>query len=207
MGVDVRLGKAVTHIDAHGVELGEERIASATVVWAAGVRATDLARSLGATLDRGGRVLVEPDLSLPGEPRVFVIGDAAAVPWRGGTVPGMCPGAIQMGRHVAAGIERAVRGLPSRPFVYRDKGLLATIGRSRAVAVLGSMRFAGFPAWVVWVFVHIAYLIGFRNRVLVLFEWAWLYCTRQRGARVVLGGGSRRRDAAEPQAPGSGVRQ
>jgi len=204
MGVAVRLGQAVTRIDAHGIALGDEALDSATVLWAAGVRTTGIVASLGAPLDRGGRVRVEPDLSVPGRPEVFVIGDAACVPWRDGTVPGMCPGAMQMGRHVADGIRRRLRGLPTRPFVYRDKGSLATIGRSRAVAALGSMRFAGFPAWVLWVFVHILYLIGFRNRAVVLFEWAWLYCTRQRGARVIVGRAPRE-DEADAPARGSGA--
>src|SRR5262245_25151979 len=193
MGVSVRLGSPVTNIDAEGVELRApaggsalERIASATVLWAAGVRATGLARALGAPLDRAGRVQVAPDLSVPGRPEVSVIGDAAAVPWRDGIVPGMSPGAMQMGRHAARNIARATRGEPPLPFAYRDKGSLATIGRSAAVAELGKLRFAGFLAWVLWVFVHIFYLIGFRNRFVVLFKWAWLYCTRQRGARVIL---------------------
>jgi NADH dehydrogenase len=193
LGVSVRTGAPVTGIDAAGIALGtsspagaSERIPAATVLWAAGVRATTLTRSLDAPLDRAGRVQVEPDLSLPGHPEIQVIGDAAAVAWRGGTVPGMCPGAMQMGRHAARNIVRATRGEPPLPFLYRDKGSLATIGRSSAVAELGRLRFAGFLAWVLWVFVHIFYLIGFRNRFVVLFEWAWLYCTRQRGARVIL---------------------
>lgn len=186
MGVRVQLGAPVTCIDSEGVECGADHIPSATVLWAAGVRATGLLRSLGAPLDRAGRVQVAPDLSVPGRPEIRVIGDAAAVPWRGGTVPGMSPGAMQMGRHVARDLVRSLSGLPSRPFVYRDKGSLATIGRSKAVAVLGRLHFSGFPAWALWVFVHVFYLIGFRNRFVVLFEWAWLYCTRQRGARVIL---------------------
>jgi NADH dehydrogenase len=191
LGVTVRTGAPVTAIDGEGITLSGERIPAATVLWAAGVRATPLVQSLGATLDRAGRVPVEPDLSVPGHPEIQVIGDAAAVPWRDGpvpgvTVPGMCPGAMQMGRHAARNVVRVTRGEPPLPFVYRDKGSLATIGRSSAVAELGKLRFTGFLAWVLWVFVHIFYLIGFRNRFVVLFEWAWLYCTRQRGARVIL---------------------
>ena len=186
LGVSVRTGAPVTAIDADGIALAGERIPAATVLWAAGVRATPLLQSLGAPLDRAGRVPVEPDLSVPGHPEIQVIGDAAAVPWRGGTVPGMCPGAMQMGRHAARNVLRATKGEPPLPFAYRDKGSLATIGRSSAVAQLGKLSFTGFFAWVLWVFVHIFYLIGFRNRFVVLFEWAWLYCTRQRGARVIL---------------------
>jgi len=186
LGVSVRTGAPVTAIDADGVALAGERIPAATVLWAAGVRATPLLQSLGAPLDRAGRVPVEPDLSVAGHPEIQVVGDAAAVPWRGGTVPGMCPGAMQMGRHAARNVLRATKGEPPLPFAYRDKGSLATIGRSSAVAQLGKLSFTGFFAWVLWVFVHIFYLIGFRNRFVVLFEWAWLYCTRQRGARVIL---------------------
>jgi len=186
MGVELRTGSPVSDIDAAGVALGGARIPAATVLWAAGVRATALLASLGVALDRGGRVPVGPDLSLPGHPEVQVIGDAAAVVWRGATVPGMCPGALQMGAHAAANVARALRGEAPLPFRYRDKGSLATIGRKQAVAELGRLRLAGFPAWVLWVFVHIFYLITFRNRVVVLLEWAWLYCTRQRGARVIL---------------------
>jgi NADH dehydrogenase len=191
MGVEVRTGRPVTAIDENGVALDGERIAAATVLWAAGVRAAPLLATLGTPLDRAGRVLVEPDLSVPGHPEIQVIGDAAAVPWRGTTVPGMCPGAMQMGRHAARNVLRSLRSAPALPFVYRDKGSLATIGRSSAVAVLGRLHMAGLTAWILWVFVHIFYLISFRNRVLVLFEWAWLYLTRQRGARVIL----------EPQEP------
>jgi NADH dehydrogenase len=197
LGVGVRTGAPVTAIDERGVELGSspagarERIPAATVLWAAGVRAAPITRTLGAPLDRAGRVEVEPDLSVPGHPEIQVIGDAAAVKWRGGpvpgmTVPGMSPGAMQMGRHAARNVVRATRGEAPLPFVYRDKGSLATIGRSAAVAELGKLRFSGFLAWVLWVFVHVFYLIGFRNRFVVLFEWAWLYLTRQRGARVIL---------------------
>jgi len=186
MGVEVRNGAPVTAIDANGITLAGETIRARTVLWAAGVRATPLLGSLGAPMDRGGRVLVLPDLTVPGHPEVQVIGDAAAVPWRNGTVPGQAPGAMQMGRHAAASIARAVRGQATQPFHYRDKGSLATIGRSSAVAEIGKLHMAGFPAWVLWVFVHIAYLVTFRNRVVVLVEWAWLYLTRQRGARVIL---------------------
>jgi len=186
MGVTVRLGVRVTGIDERGVELGAERIASATVLWAAGVRVTSIVATIGAPLDKSGRVLVTADLSVPGHPEVQVIGDAAAVQWKDGTVPGMCPGAIQMGEHAAGNVLRALRGEPRADFHYRDKGALAAIGRTAAVASIGRIRTAGFAAWILWVFVHVFYLIGFRNRLAVLFEWGWLFLTRQRGARVIV---------------------
>ena len=186
MGVEVRVGARVEEIDAQGVLVAGERLESATVLWAAGVAGTPLVRTLGCELDRAGRVLVEPDLSLPGHPEVQVIGDAAAVRWKDGLVPGMAPGAMQMGRHAARNLLRRLRGEPSLPFRYRDKGLLATIGRSAAVARFGGFEFSGLLAWLLWAFVHVFYLISFRNRALVMFEWIWLYFTRQRGARVIL---------------------
>ncbi len=186
MGVEVRLSARVEEIDARGVQVAGGRIESATVLWAAGVAGTPLVRTLGCELDRAGRVLVEPALTLPGHPEIQVIGDAAAVRWRDGLVPGMAPGAMQMGRHAASNVRRALRGEPPLAFRYRDKGLLATIGRSAAVARLGRCEFSGLLAWLLWAFVHIFYLISYRNRALVMFEWIWLYFTRQRGARVIL---------------------
>ena len=186
-GVEVKTGAKVTNIDAGGVDLeGGERYEARTVLWAAGVKASPLGRCLGADLDRGGRVIVNADLSVPGRPEVFVVGDLAAVRRDGGWVPGMAPGAIQEGRHAAANVRRLLAGEPTRPFEYFDKGMLATIGRSSAVAAIGRLRFAGFFAWVLWLFVHILYLIGFRNRIAVLFEWTWAYLTFQRSARVIL---------------------
>ncbi len=186
MRVEVRLASRVTGIDERGVALGGERIEAATVLWAAGVRGTPLVATLGCGLDKAGRVLVEPDLALPGHPEVQVIGDAAAVPWRDGLVPGMAPGALQMGRHAARNVLHRLRGEKTEAFRYRDKGLLATIGRSAAVARLGRFEFSGLLAWLLWAFVHVFYLISFRSRVIVMFEWIWLYFTRQRGARVIL---------------------
>jgi NADH dehydrogenase len=186
MGVELRLCSRVEHIDAQGVVVSGARIEAATVLWAAGVAGTPLVRTLGCELDHAGRVLVEPDLSLPGHPELQVIGDAAAVRWKDGLVPGLAPGAMQMGRHAARNVLRRLGGEPALPFRYRDKGQLATIGRSAAVARFGGFEFSGLFAWLLWAFVHVFYLISYRNRVLVMFEWIWLYITRQRGARVIL---------------------
>jgi NADH dehydrogenase len=187
-GVELRLARRVTGIDERGVDLTSstivERIESRTVFWAAGVRPSGLARSLNVPLSKDGRVLVAPDLSLPGHPEVFVVGDLARFEQDGRAVPGMAPAAIQEGRHAAENVLRAMRGLPPLPFRYRDRGLLATIGRSAAVARVGRIELTGFAAWVLWLVVHVAWLIGFRNRVVVLFEWAWAYLTFQRSARV-----------------------
>ena len=145
-----------------------------------------LARALGTPLDRAGRVLVEPDLSIPGHAMVFAIGDMSSCPGPDGQpLPGLAPVAIQQGQAVAANVRRLLAGLPTRPFRYRDRGTMATIGRAAAVAVVGRLQIHGLPAWLAWVFVHILFLIGFRNRFLVLFEWAWAYLTWQRGARLI----------------------
>jgi len=198
MCVEVRTGTKVVGVDAEGADVetaaGRSRLAARTVLWAAGVRASPLLAALGLPLDNGGRVAVEPDLSLPGQPRVFVLGDAAAVrddaaPAADGAprlVPGLAPAALQMGRHAARQIEATLAGRPRTPFRYRDKGSLATIGRAAAVAEFGRWRVRGVTAWLLWVVIHIWYLIGFRNRFLVMFEWVWLYVTRQRGARVIV---------------------
>lgn len=185
-GVEVRTGQVVTELDSRGVSIGDERIAARTVLWAAGVKASPLAGSLGAELDEKGRVLVEPDLSIAGHPEIFVAGDLAAVKQDGGWVPGVAQGAIQGGRHAALNIRRSLQGEASLPFHYKDLGTLATIGRSAAVAEIGRFRSSGLLAWVLWLVVHIMWLIGFRNRVIVLFEWAWAYITFQRSARVIL---------------------
>jgi NADH dehydrogenase len=187
LGVQVWTGGAVTGIDGDGVQIGSDRLAARTIVWAAGVQGSPLAASLGVPLDRTGRVLVAPDLTVPGWPEVSVIGDLAAVEFDSRPVPGVAPAAIQMGRHAAANVLRAVRGQPRLPFRYRDRGALATIGRSRAVAVLGPLRLSGFVAWVAWLAVHIFFLIGFRNRFVVMFTWAWSYLTYDRSARLILG--------------------
>jgi NADH dehydrogenase len=186
LGVEVRTGARVTDIDEGGVSVGGERIEAATVLWAAGVAASPLARSLGAPLDRAGRVRVNPDLTVPGHPELFVIGDLAAVEREDGTlVPGLAPAAIQEGRHAARAIARSLRGEAPARFHYRDKGVLATIGRAAAVARIGRLQFSGLLAWLAWLFVHILFLIGFRNRVAVILQWAWSYLTFKRGARLI----------------------
>jgi NADH dehydrogenase len=188
LGVEVRTGCPVTAVEPGFLEAGGDRIAAATILWAAGVRASPLAASLGVGLDSVGRLLVEPDLSIPGEPRIFAIGDVAAFLHQSGKpLPGVAPVAIQQGRHVAQNVARDLAGRPRRPFRYRDKGSLAVIGRAQAIASFGRFRMSGFLAWLAWCFVHILFLIGFRNRALVLFEWAWAYFTDQRGARLITG--------------------
>jgi NADH dehydrogenase len=188
LGVQVWTGAPVTDVGERGVRMGEDRVAARTVVWAAGVQASPLARSLGAPLDRAGRVRVERDLTVPGHPDVFVVGDLAALEQDGRLVPGVAPAAIQMGRHAASNVARALRGEPPLPFRYRDDGILATVGRRRAVAVLWRLHLSGFVAWVAWLAVHIFSLIGFRNRFVVLFTWAWAYVTYERSARLIVGG-------------------
>jgi NADH dehydrogenase len=188
LGADVLTGARVTGIDAHGVTLEDQCIPARTVLWGAGVAASPLARTLGAPLDRAGRVKVLPDLSVPDAPDVFVVGDLAAFEHDGEPVPGVAPAAIQEGRHAAKNILRRVRGEATLPFHYLDKGSLATIGRASAVAEMGSLRLSGLIAWLAWLFIHILFLIGFRNRYLVLSEWAWGYVTYERGARLITGG-------------------
>jgi NADH dehydrogenase len=187
LGVEVRTGALVTGIEPVEVRIGEERIEAGNVFWAAGVAASPLGARLGAPLDRAGRVRVEADLSIPGRPEVFVAGDLAAVEEDGAPVPGVAPAAMQMGRHVARTIRRDLEGRAREPFRYFDKGNLATIGRAAAVAEIAGLRLSGLVAWLVWVFVHILYLIGFRNRLLVLIQWAWAYLTYQRGIRLITG--------------------
>ena len=187
LGVEVRTGSAVTSIDAESVTLGDERIATRTVLWAAGVAASPLARSLGVPLDRAGRVRVEPDLGVPGQPQVFVAGDLATVQSNGKPVPGVAPAAKQMGKQVADAILARIAGRATRPFRYRDWGNLATIGRRAAIVDLGKLRFSGFPAWSFWLMAHIFFLIGFRNRMVVLMDWAVAYWTHRRNARIIVG--------------------
>jgi NADH dehydrogenase len=189
LGVDVRTETLVTAIEPGFVHAAGWRIPTDTVIWAAGNEASPLLARLGAPRDRQGRVLVEPDCSIPGDSRVFVLGDAAAFTHQPGfaLLPGICPVAIQMGRHTARAIQADLAGRARTAFRYRNKGQLAVIGRGHAVADLVRLKASGFVAWLLWVFVHIFFLIGFRNRVVVMFEWAWSYLTFERGARVVTG--------------------
>jgi NADH dehydrogenase len=187
LGVEVRTDALVTRIEEGAVLVGGERVAAENVFWAAGVLASPLGPKLGAPLDRAGRVIVEPDLSLPGHPEVFVVGDLAHAKQEGGIVPGVAQGAMQGGAHAARQILRDLAGEPREPFRYWNKGNLATIGRAAAVADLGRIRLSGFVAWFVWVFIHILYLIGFRNRLVVMIQWAWAYLMYQRGIRLITG--------------------
>jgi NADH dehydrogenase len=188
LGVEVRTGAMVTSIEPGCVRLGAEAIESAVVLWAAGVRANPLTRTLGVPLDKTGRIVVEKDLRVRGHPDVFVIGDAARFDGPDGQpLPGVSPVAMQQARTVARSIRRLVAGREAVSFAYFDKGSLATIGRSRAIAMVDRMHLSGFIAWLAWLFVHIFYLIGFKNRLVVLITWAWSYVTYKRGARLVVG--------------------
>ena len=189
LGVEVRLNTAVVGVDDAGVTLASgERILAHTVFWGAGNQASPLAKQLGVPLDRAGRVMVESDLSLPGHEQVFAIGDVAAVTTADGRpVPAVAPAANQMGEHAARGIIADLAGRSRTPFAYRNKGDLATIGRYRAVAKVGSLQMTGVLAWLTWLFVHIMYLAGFRNRVTVFVQWAYQYFTYQRGVRLITG--------------------
>ncbi len=190
LGVEVRTGIKVEEVDAEGVIASGERIPSRTVIWAAGVRASNAAHWLGVDSDRAGRVKVTPELTLPGHPEIFVVGDTATLnDEQGKPLPGTAPVAMQEGKYVARAITNAVAGQTARAaFHYVDKGNLATVGRSFAIAEIRKMQLSGFVAWVTWLFVHIFYLIGFRSRIVVLIEWAWAYVTFQRGARLITKG-------------------
>jgi NADH dehydrogenase len=197
LGVTVRTGALVTEVAEDGVTMrvGEEsgKIEARTVLWAAGVEASRLGRIVAertaAPLDRAGRVIVEPDLSLPGHPEIFVIGDLAHFAHQGGAaLPGVAPVAMQEGRYVAETVRRRLRGEPSPPFRYADKGTMATIGRHKAVAQIGPLRFGGPSAWLAWLFIHLLYLVEFENRLLVLVQWSWNYLTWNRGARLITTG-------------------
>jgi NADH dehydrogenase len=187
LGVEVRVDAKVTGIDEDGVYLGDESIKAATVIWGAGVQATALTRSLGTNLDRAGRVIVEPDLTITGYRTVFAIGDMTLLQQDGKPLPGVSPVAMQMGRCVARNIQNGLSGKPYEQFRYFDKGSMATIGRRAAIAEIGKLHLSGFPAWLAWLGVHIFFLIGFRNRFAVIFNWAWSYFTYQRGARLITG--------------------
>lgn len=186
LGVEVRLETLVTEVTPSYVVAGGWTIPTRTVVWAAGNAASPLTKTLGVPLDRVGRVLVEPDCSIPGHPEVFVLGDVAAFPDKTyGYLPGICPVAIQMGQYTSRTIRGDINGKPRRPFSYFDKGQLAVIGRGHAVCDIWHLHFGGMLAWLIWIFVHIFFLIGFRNRIMVMLEWAFAYFTYERGARLI----------------------
>jgi NADH dehydrogenase len=188
LGVDVRTGSMVTALSPGRVEMGDTSLEAATVLWAAGVAASPVGATLGVATDRAGRVFVQPDLTIPGHAEVFVVGDLASVKGAGGKpLPGVAQVAIQTGRHAARNIRRAIEGQPYRPFTYRDLGNMATIGRASAIADFGWLQLKGWFAWLAWLFVHIMNLVGFRNRILVLVQWAWAYVTYQRAVRLITG--------------------
>ena len=188
LGVEVTTGKAVTACDADGVEVGGERIAARTILWAAGVAASPIAKWLDVPADRAGRVMVREDLSVPGHPEIFAIGDtSASLSWDGKLAPGVAPAAKQMGAYAARVIRTHIEGAPvPPPFSYRHQGSLVTIGRNSAVADFGWMTLSGRPAWLVWSVAHIFFLIGFRSRIVVALDWLWAYTTFRRGARIIL---------------------
>lgn len=185
LGVELRLGSAVTKVERDGVWIGSEKIQARTTFWAAGNKASPLGAFLGAPLDRVGRVQVNPDLSVPGHPELFAVGDIAVIVQDGRMVPGVCPAANQEGATAAKNILRDIRHQQRKSFRYFNKGDLATIGRSRAIADFGKVRFSGRLAWLLWLFVHIMYLVGFRNRLSVLLQWTYAYVTYQRGVRLI----------------------
>jgi NADH dehydrogenase len=193
LGVEVRTSSVVTQIEPGAIHVGETRLAATVILWAAGVAASPLGKKLGVPIDRAGRVLVQKDLSLPGHSDVFVIGDLAALKDENGRLlPGVAPVALQEGNYVAKLIRREIKSgqgdvEPRPPFHYWDKGSLATIGRAAAVAEFGKIHISGFIAWLAWLFIHILFLIGFRNRLLVFIQWAWSYVTYERGARLITG--------------------
>jgi NADH:ubiquinone reductase (H+-translocating) len=201
LGVEVRVGASVTEVDSGGVSVGQERIEARTVVWAAGVMASGAGRWLGAETDRAGRVIVNDDLSVPGHPNIFAIGDTAhVVTETGDLLPGVAPVAKQQGKYVAELLRARLASKTLPPFRYRDYGSLATIGRKSAVVQIGRFKMKGFLAWVLWSVAHIYFLIGFRNRLAVALHWLWNYVTFQRGTRLITGvSGSRMEEVADPR--------
>ena len=187
LGVTIWTNSMVSDVDDHGVVVGEEVIRAQTILWAAGVRPTEINYTLDAELDRGGRVIVQSDLSLENHPEVFVVGDQASFSHTrdGKPLPGLALVAIQQGRLAAINVLRTIAGKTRKPFFYKDKGIMATIGRASAVLEVGKLKMSGFLAWIAWLIVHIYYLIGFRNRMMVLVQWAWSYMTVRRGARLI----------------------
>lgn len=199
LGVIVRTNALVTGIEQDMVSIGHERIAAENIYWAAGVTASPLGAKLGAPLDRAGRVFVGPDCSLPGHPEVFVLGDLAHLEEDGEMLPGVCQTAMQMGKHAARMIRNDLAGKERHGFHYNNKGNLATIGRAAAVADIRGMHLSGLPAWLVWVFIHIMYLIGFGNRIIVMFQWAWTYIGYRRGMRLITQKGSHDMHLTKPR--------
>jgi NADH dehydrogenase len=200
MGVEVRTNAMVTNIEVGTVSVGKEKISASVILWGAGVSASPLGKMLGVPTDRAGRVVVQPDLTVPGHPEVFVVGDlASATRHNGQPVPGVAPAAIQMGKFAARQIKRSVEDKPRERFEYLDKGSLATIGRSRAVGQFGKIHISGYFAWLAWLFIHLLFLVGFRNRLFVMSEWAWAYLTYNHSARLITEPGERDR-AEKPKA-------
>jgi NADH:ubiquinone reductase (H+-translocating) len=206
LGVQVWTSCRVTRVDANGVELGDERLRCATTVWAAGVRPAARSERLGTELDKQGRVRVRADLALPDHAEVFVLGDQAhAIDADGSALPGLAPVALQQGRYLARQIRRELRGQPREAFRYLDKGQLATIGRRRAILQMGRLHMTGFPAWVAWLLVHVYYLVGFRNRLLVVMQWAWAWGSFRCGARLIVEKRWRLYPEAGPDAPANAL--
>lgn len=188
LGVEVQTSTLVTQVELGSVHIRESKLPATVILWAAGVAASPLGKKLGAPVDRVGRVLVNPDLSIPGHPEVFVVGDLAALKDENGKwLPGVAPVAMQEGKATAHNIANELRCEPRKNFHYSNKGSLATIGRAAAVADFGKIHVSGFLAWLSWLFIHIFFLIGFRNRLMVLIQWAWSYLTYERGARLITG--------------------
>ena len=188
LGVEVQTSALVTQVEPGSVHIGESKLPATVILWAAGVAASPLGKKLGAPVDRAGRVLVNPDLSIPGHPEVFVVGDLAVLKDESGKwLPGVAPVAMQEGKATAHNIGNELRGEPRKNFHYWNKGSLATIGRAAAVADFGKIHVSGFLAWLSWLFIHIFFLIGFRNRLIVLIQWAWSYLTYERGAQLITG--------------------
>lgn len=197
-GVEVHLNSFVTDIDSGRVKVGKDWIECDVVVWATGVSASPLGKSLGLETDKAGRVFVEPDLTVPGFKNIFVIGDMASLKMENGEmVPGVSPAAMQMGALTAKNILRDLKGEPHKAFRYVDKGTMATIGRSKAIADVQGLHFTGFIAWLMWLFLHVLFLIGFRNRIYVLMEWFWAYLSRERSARLITGDADELKDALQ----------
>jgi NADH dehydrogenase len=185
LGVEVKTHSLVTNIDEQGVQIGPQQLKARTVIWAAGVKPAAINKTMDVAVDKNGRVIVESDLSLRDHPDVFVIGDQACFIENGQALPGLAPVAMQQGRHAGRNIKADIAGKKRRPFKYTNKGMMATIGRSRAIANFGTLNFSGFPAWILWLFVHILYLVGFKNRLIVLIRWAWSFFKLRRGSRLI----------------------